>query len=141
MSTLLSEIIAQRKEQAIEYEEYLKKIAELVRNLLSGHAETVPAVLDTPGKRALYNNLKSDAMETVIANMQLAESGDGYATVSDPYAKLALRIDAAIKANRPDGWRGVLSKEQTIKAVIYDVIKNVDEVERLFLIIKGNSEY
>lgn len=141
MSTLLSEIIAQRKEQAIEYEEYLKKIAELVRNLLSGNAESVPAVLDTPGKRALYNNLKSDAMETLIANMQLAESGDGYATVSDPYAKLALRIDGAIKANRPDGWRGVLAKEQTIKAGIYEVIKNVDEVERIFLIIKGNSEY
>ena len=49
--------------------------------------------------------------------------------------------DESIKSNRPDGWHGVLAKEQTIKKSIYDVIKNVDEVERLFQIIKGITEY
>jgi hypothetical protein len=44
--------------RAIEYEEYLKRIAELARQVEAGQPPGTPAELDTPGKRALYNNLK-----------------------------------------------------------------------------------
>ena len=57
MSALLDEIIAARKAKAIEYEEYLKRIAELAKKVEAGQAEETPEELDTPGKRALYNNL------------------------------------------------------------------------------------
>src|SRR3990172_6847618 len=57
MSTLLDEIIAARKARAIEYEEYLKKMGELTRHVTKGHSDETPTQLDTPGKRALYNNL------------------------------------------------------------------------------------
>ncbi len=57
MSALLDEIIAARKAKAIEYEEYLKRIAELAKRVEAGQAEDTPKALDTPGKRALYNNL------------------------------------------------------------------------------------
>ena len=60
MSALLDEIIAARKAKAIEYEEYLKRIAELAKKVEAGQAEDTPEALDTPGKRALYNNLKTD---------------------------------------------------------------------------------
>lgn len=42
ISTLLDEIIASRKAKAIEYEEYLKRIAELARRLEHGQAEDAP---------------------------------------------------------------------------------------------------
>jgi type I restriction enzyme, R subunit len=58
MSTLLDEIIAARKAKAIEYEEYLKRIADLTKKVEAGHSDETPKQLDTPGKRALYNNLK-----------------------------------------------------------------------------------
>ncbi len=58
MSALLDEIIAARKAKAIEYEEYLKRIAELAKKVEAGQAEETPEKLDTPGKRALYNNLE-----------------------------------------------------------------------------------
>ncbi len=60
MSALLNEIIAARRAKAIEYEEYLKRIAELAAKVKKGKENETPARLDTPGKRALYNNLNQD---------------------------------------------------------------------------------
>jgi type I restriction enzyme, R subunit len=54
---------------------------------------------------------------------------------------LALKIDAAIRDARPDGWRGVLPREQTIKEAIYRILPDVAEVERIFLIVKAQQEY
>ena len=42
MSALLDEIIAARKAKAIEYEEYLKRIAELATKVEAGLAEETP---------------------------------------------------------------------------------------------------
>ncbi len=42
MSALLDEIIRLRKEKAIEYEEYLKRIAELAKQVQAGQAPTTP---------------------------------------------------------------------------------------------------
>src|SRR2546425_1400259 len=60
MSALLDEIIAARKARAIEYEEYLQRIAALAKRVEAGVAEDTPAPLrNSPALRALYNNLKS----------------------------------------------------------------------------------
>ena len=116
MSKLLDEVIAARKAKAVEYEEYLKRIAELVKQVEAGKAADTPAALDTPGKRALYNNLSRNE-------------------------ELALRIDAAVKAARPDSWRGIQAREQRVKAAIHGVLPDVSEVERVFLIVKAQQEY
>jgi type I restriction enzyme R subunit len=116
MSALLDEIIAARKAKAIEYEEYLKRIAELAKRVEVGLAEDTPKTLNTPGRRALYNNLGHNE-------------------------ELALKIDEAIRGKRPDGWRGVQAREQVIKAALYEILQVVDEVERIFLIIKAQREY
>jgi type I restriction enzyme, R subunit len=43
---------------------------------------------------------------------------------------------------RLDGWRGHQAKENTIKAAILPLLGNdVAEVERIFLIIKAQTEY
>ena len=135
MSALLDEIIAARKSKAIEYEAYLKRIAELAKKVEAGFAESTPATLDTPGKRALYNNLRSPGAG------QVGESPAAYNQDDDKELKLALEIDQVVRQVRPDGWRGIQSREQVIKAALYGVLKNVDEVERIFLIIKAQSEY
>ncbi|MBL8871091.1 MAG: HsdR family type I site-specific deoxyribonuclease [Planctomycetaceae bacterium] len=140
MSTLLDEIIAARKAKAIEYEVYLKKIAELVRRVDVGHADTLPERLNTPGKRALYNNIRSEALDTIIANSQLTSDTPG-SDKPDPHLHFVLQVDEAVKKNRPDGWRGVHAKEQKVKQAIFSVVQNIEETERLFLIIKAQSEY
>jgi len=94
MSELLDEIIEARKPKAIEYEEYLKRIAELATRVEAGQTNEMPEALDTPGKRALFNNLNQNEA-------------------------LALRIDETVKKTRPDDWRGVQPKERVIKAALY----------------------
>jgi type I restriction enzyme, R subunit len=116
MSTVLDEIIAARKAKAIEYEEYLNKIADLAKNVQAGQPDDLPEQLNTPGRRALYNNLGENE-------------------------SLAIEIDTAVKENRPDGWRGVHTREQVIKRALYEVLNDQAEVERIFPIIKQQSEY
>src|SRR5277367_6516702 len=57
MSALLTEILADLKTLRIGYEEFLKRIAELAKQVQTGKGTDTPEKLNTPGKRALYNNL------------------------------------------------------------------------------------
>ena len=116
MSKLLDEIIAARKAKAVEYEEYLKQIAELAKRVQAGKAADTPEKLDTPGRRALYNNLGRNE-------------------------ELALQIDDVLKTVRHDGWRGIQAREQIIKSAIYNLLLDANEVERVFSIIKAQPEY
>jgi type I restriction enzyme R subunit len=116
MSQVLDEIIRFRKQHADAYEEYLRKIAELARQLHQRTADSTPAELDTPGKRALWNNLNGDL-------------------------DLALQVDRTVRQVRPDGWRGVQAKEQIIKAALYGLLQDAAEVERLFEVLVAQPEY
>lgn len=137
MSALLDEIIRFRKEQADEYEAYLHRIAELAKKIEAGHDESLPTQLDSAGKRALYNNLLAN-----LPSLSAAETSPDYdGKPADEALALALRLDATIRASRFDGWRGVQAREQAIKAAMYEVLNDVNEVERLFLIIAAQLEY
>ena len=141
MSTLLDEIITARKAKAIEYEEYLKRIADLAKKVEAGLAEDTPEQLkNSPALRALCNNLKK-ARGTPARADRVAEAPAGYTASGDPVLDLALKLDAAVRRVRPDGWRGVQAREQVIKAALYDILRDEAEVERIFLIIKAQGEY
>jgi len=116
MSALLDEIIAARKANALQYEAYLKRIAELAGKVQAGQAEDTPTALNTPGLRALYNNLNKNE-------------------------DLALKIDEAVKQASPDSWRDIQAREQVVKGALYGVLQDVDQVEYVFPIIKQHSEY
>jgi type I restriction enzyme, R subunit len=117
MSALLDEVITARKAKAVEYEEYLRQIAELAKRVEAGHAEEMPERLNTPGRRALYNNLNQNE-------------------------ELAIKIDEVVKQVRPDGWRGHQARENEIKRALLPLLHNdVAEVERVFLIIRQQKEY
>ncbi len=116
MSKLLKTIIEERRAQAIEYEEYLRKIAELVKTVSAGKTVDVPAQLKTAAQRALYNNLgKNEA--------------------------LALQLHETILHVKPDGWRGNEPRENMIKGALFAILKNKEEVERVFEIVKQQAEY
>lgn len=138
MSALLDEIIAARKAKAIEYEEYLKNVAELAKRVEAGQADDTPEQLNTPGRRALYNLLRQGRADV----LHVAQSAANYLIgETDDVLALVLKIDAAVKHTRPDGWRGVQAKENVIKAALYGILLDVDEVERIFPIIRQQKEY
>ncbi len=140
MSALLDEIIAARKAKAVEYEEYLRRIAELARQVEAGQADDVPEALKrSPALRALYNNLKPNREKSA----GVAENPGEYPLAGDPVLNLALKIDEAIKEVRPDGWRGHQAKENVIKSALLPLLgDDVAEVERIFRIIfEHKGEY
>ncbi|MDW5551484.1 HsdR family type I site-specific deoxyribonuclease [Methanosarcina sp.] len=138
MSALLEEIIAARKAKAIEYEEYLKRIADLVKQVKVGHEEDIFEVLKkSPALRALYNNVKERGKRF---EDQIEENGE-YIVPSDPALDLAMRLDETIRRVRSDDWRGFEPRERVIKKAIYDILNDIDEVERIFIIIKAQKEY
>jgi len=140
MSAQLQEIIELRKAKAIEYEEYLKRIAALAQRVAAGQPQDTPAALDTPGKRALYNNLKPSGSGSAVAT-SVAEEPEVYVASGGSALDLALKIDEVVRTVRPDGWRGIQARELVIKAALYGVLQDAAEVERIFLIIKAQTEY
>ena len=116
MSKLLAEIIQARKEKALAYEEYLRQIAELMKKVRESDDGERPPTIRSEGQRALYNNLGKDA-------------------------GLAGRIDAAVKTRAPADWRGVMAREQRVKQLIWDIVKDAAETERIFAILFHQKEY
>ncbi len=116
MSELLASIIKERKEQALNYQEYLIKIAELAKRVFEGKSSNTPDSLRTQAQRVLYNNLGKDEA-------------------------LALKVDEAVLRVRQADFRGNQAKENIIKQEIYKVIPNVDEVNRIYKIIEQQRDY
>ncbi len=122
MSVLLDEIIRERKQKALEYARYLKKIVDFIRQLknFSGPI-SYPVNIDTKAKRAFYDNLGNNE-------------------------KLALTLHNNISINKPDGWRGNRIKEKKVKIAIKKALKEFDmddetEVEKVFELVKNQNEY
>lgn len=116
MSKLLQEIIKERKEKAINYEEYLFKINSLVNNVNSGKEDNTPKSLKTKAQLALYNKKNKNV-------------------------DLANKIHEKVIKVKPDCWKGNETKERIIKGAIFDILKDETEVERIFEIIKTQAEY
>jgi type I restriction enzyme R subunit len=99
MSQLLDALIEQRKQEALDYQEYLRRIVELTRKAKNPTADSYPKSLNTPAKRAFYDNLgKSE--------------------------ELALAIDLAVTGSHQDEWRSnpfkVKKVRNAISAAIWD---------------------
>ncbi|MEP7198656.1 MAG: type I restriction endonuclease subunit R [Chloroflexota bacterium] len=113
MSSLLDELVKQRRAEAFAYEAYLAKIVELTREVQN--PPNYPAGLDTRAKRALYDNL-----------------GENEA--------LAIRLDGAIRSTKKDDWRGNIIRERELKYTIAQYVP-ATEVERVFDLVRNQSEY
>ena len=51
------------------------------------------------------------------------------------------KIDEAVRRVRQDGFRGVQAKENMIKRAMFEILKDEDEVERMFVVVKAQKEY
>ena len=116
MSELLTQLIQKRRQRAVEYEAYLAQVVELTKAVKgAGNANAYPNTLDTPAKRALYDNLGQNE-------------------------QLALDVDAAVRASIQDGWRGNPLKTRYVENAVKRFVPSED-VGRILELVKNQTEY
>ena len=99
MSELLSALIEQRRQQAIDYESYLAKVIELTKQVKNpANNSAYPSSLNTPAKRALYDNLNENE-------------------------ELALAVHKAVNDNRQADWRTNRIKIKIVQNAIKAALK------------------
>jgi type I restriction enzyme, R subunit len=107
MSELLDALIEQRRQEAIEYQQYLEEIARLTKRVKTpGGGSSYPSSLNSAARRALYDNL-------------------------DKNEPLALAVDRAVLENRQDGWRDNPMKVKMVRRAIKSaILKNLTAGEK-----------
>jgi type I restriction enzyme R subunit len=136
MSALLDALIEQRRKEALDYQEYLRRIVELTKQVTNPEASgAYPATMNTRGRRALYDNLGKDEA-------------------------LALAVDTAVRASRQDDWRSNPFKIKRVRNAIRAALESPgvvrerpasyradppetleEQIERILLLVKNQDEY
>jgi type I restriction enzyme R subunit len=117
MSVLLNELIQQRKDETLAYQEYLRKITELAKNLANpNNTSSYPVSLNTAARRALYDNLNQNE-------------------------ELAILLDSIIHQVKNEGWRDGGIKEKKVRLAVNGIIQDDAKTDELMKIIKAQSEY
>jgi len=143
MSELLDALIAQRKQEALDYKEYLRKIVELTRQAANPGSDRSaypnPPISSAP-LRALYDNLEGlqvDPTTNATPSYQYGGSSQFEARTG-----MALALDAAIRQVKKDNWRGNRFKEREVRNAIKSQLgENEDLVNKIFELVKNQHEY
>lgn len=119
MSILLDELVALRRQKAIEYQEYLKQIVSLTKKVMRPEEvnDHYPSSIQTIAQKALYDNFGQ-------------------------HEKLVNKIDNIVITVKKADWRGNRQKENQIKQALDSVLSGTHiEVEDVFNLIKEQSDY
>ena len=118
MSELLDALIKQRRQGALAYQKYLEKIVELTRKVKNPTAGgSYPRALNTPARRALYDNLGNNEA-------------------------LALGVDDAVRASKQDDWRSNPVKIRKVRIAIKAVLTGDETLtEKILELVKNQHEY
>lgn len=117
MSDLLNALVEQRKAEAIDYAKYLTKIVELAKKVRAPETGgNYPTSVNSPGKRALFDNLGQDEA-------------------------LAVAIDDDIRRTKKADWRGNIFKEREVKRAITRHIDDPALTKLIFDLVVKQNEY
>ncbi|MEV5389206.1 type I restriction endonuclease subunit R [Nocardia farcinica] len=118
MSELLDAIIEQRRQQAIDYQEYLAKLLDAAKKLGIKESDTTyPDWADNGARRALIDF--------------------GWPDPATP-----IQVDTAILTSKPYDWVGNPMKEKVVKRAISRTLPDgFDRLDELFELVKARDEY
>lgn len=118
MSELLDAIIEERRQQAIDYQEYLAKLLDAAKKLGTKESDTkYPDWADNGARRALIDF--------------------GF---MDP--AMPIQVDTAIRTSKPHDWVGNTMKEKVVKRAIKQALPDgFDRIDELFDLVKARDEY
>ncbi|MDF1777135.1 MAG: type I restriction endonuclease subunit R [Rhizobiaceae bacterium] len=119
MSELLDALIEERRQQALDYKEYLKQVKELslqITNPGGIDPSAYPATVDSPAKKALFDNFEAD--ETWVE-----------------------KVDRAIRTSKKADWVGNRQKEREVAGAIYRAIGDDDRIGEIMELAENQREY
>ncbi|MBK5944756.1 type I restriction endonuclease subunit R [Halorhodospira halophila] len=123
MSELLDALIEKRRQDALQYQEYLQQVVQLARDVTQGQGTTdYPPGIDSPARKSLYDNLGQDA-------------------------ELAVTLDSEIRQVKRADWRGNPFKERRVRNAIESVLKGHDsanagfDVDAVLELVKAQNDY
>jgi len=112
-------LIKQRRQKAIDYQEYLQRIRELSRQVIRPEqaSASYPSSLDTQAKRAFYDNFGQDEV-------------------------LATKIDSAIRYTKKADWVGDRFKEREIANAVREETAGYDiDIASVMDLAKAQKDY
>lgn len=119
MSELLDALIKERRQQAIDYKEYLERVKELSMQVVNSggiNPNDYPKSINTPAKKALFDNLDQD---------------EG----------LVLRIDTAVRHTKKADWIGSRMKEREVAGAISQELDDDSRLDEVLELVKNQYEY
>ena len=118
MSALLRELIEKRKNDVINYEEYLHRIVEVARKVHKPESsvEYPSGIRESAAKRAFFDFYHGDA-------------------------DIADQLYDAVVSSKQDNFRGNKIKERKIWRAVRAIVKNDQEADKLLALIKEQSEF
>jgi type I restriction enzyme, R subunit len=133
MSKLLDDLIKQQRNDAAEYEQFLKDAEALIMRLARKQpTANIPAALHGKTEAiVLFNNLSSIAATTFQCPADDEEK-----------AKLALELDLAMRERAPAGWKGDEAREKQVLNALYPLMsRDRTATQAIFEIIKEQRGY
>ncbi len=119
MSELLDALIEERRQQALDYKEYLKQVKELslqITNPGGIDPSAYPATVDSPAKKALFDNFEADE-------------------------EWVEKVDRAIRTSKKADWVGNRQKEREVAGAIYRAIGDDDRIGEIMELAENQREY
>ncbi len=132
MSELLDALILQRKQEAIDYKDYLSRIVALTERISNPRTQSsYPSSIDSATLRALFDNLQ-------VRGPTLSYDAEPLVDLKE--AK-ALAIDRAIRSVKKADWRGNRFKEREVRRAIKSELDDENLTEQIFAIVKNQRDY
>lgn len=118
MSALLDALIKARAEAALNYQEYLKQVADLAKQVQEGPPKSdYPEKIDNPARRALYDQLNNNQ-------------------------ELALNIDHAVRHAIQDDWRNHTLRTRKVFLAIKALLQGDEALTASILnLVKSQHDY
>jgi type I restriction enzyme R subunit len=119
MSELLDALIEERRQQALDYKEYLKRVKELSVQVVNPGGispTTYPKSINSPARKALFDNFEADEIWVT-------------------------KVDTAIRTAKKADWVGNPQKEREVAGAIYNAVGDDPRMKEIIELAKNQHEY
>lgn len=143
MSKLLLDLIKQSRDDAADYEVFLKKAESLVKCLATKESdsdfESPAAVRGNREATVIFRNLPQIL---AVGRGVVLDAMEPHADYMNKLAKLALEIDQVMRSQAPAGWKGDHAREAQVLNALFPLLdRNREATQALFELVKHQPGY